>query len=138
MNWQVLSTIADIVAAVAVVFSLLYLARQVREASKLNASTSHVQQTEATSAVFDSLHQDPSLLHVYHQGNSDPSQLDIEEKARYVMLLANIFARYNNYYLQKENGTIADETWIIAVKYIESLSKQPGCPWRIRSSSYYR
>jgi hypothetical protein len=126
MNWQALSTISEVIAAVAVVLSLLYLARQVREASKLNASASHVQQTEATSAVFDHLHQDPSLLHVYHQGNSDPSQLDMAEKTRYVMLLANIFARYNNYYLQKQNGTIAEETWTRAVDYISSLSKQPG------------
>jgi hypothetical protein len=139
MNWPLLGILADVVAAVAVVISLLYLAWQVRQASKQNASASHYQQTEATSTVFDSLHQDPELLRIYNQGNRDPSKLEKVEVARYTMLLGNIFARYNNYYVQKENGTINEETWNITINYISTLAKQPGLHmvWPLISSNFY-
>ncbi|MEH6519228.1 MAG: hypothetical protein V7742_21320 [Halioglobus sp.] len=139
MNWQLLGVLADVVGAIAVVVSLLYLAWQVREASKQNASASHYQQTESTSTVFDGLHQDPELLRIYNQGNRDPSKLEKAEVARYVMLLGNIFARYNNYYVQKENGTINEETWKITINYVNTLANQPGLhmAWPLVKGNFY-
>ena len=58
-------TPAEVLAAVAVVASLLYLARQVRDGKNTTQSATHFQVTEALNSAFFSIMQDPALFKIY-------------------------------------------------------------------------
>jgi len=55
-----------------------------------------------------------------------------------MMLVGGIFARYNNYYLQYEKGTLTQESWDIALDHMQSLMLYPGVQlWWKHSRQHY-
>jgi hypothetical protein len=140
IDWEVVSAISEVLAAVAVVASLLYLARQVRDGKNTTQSATHFQVTEALNSAFFSIMQDPALFKIYKQGNQDPTKLDSDELTVYMALVGGIFARYNNYYLQYSNRTLSEEPWEIAVNHMKLLMALPGVQywWEKNRNNYLR
>ena len=69
MNWDIVSAIADAFAAIAVVISLLYLARQIRDGATSTATATHFEITQALNDTFFDIAKDPELSRIYTQGN---------------------------------------------------------------------
>ena len=138
MDWETISAVSEFIAAIAVVASLLYLAVQVRDGKNSTISATHYQVTESINAAYSSIAENPELSRIYIQGNYDPSKLTRDELPRYMILVGGIFARYNNYYMQHEKGTLADEPWEIAVAHMRSLMSFPGVQlWWQGSRQHY-
>ena len=140
IDWSMVSAISDFLAAVAVVASLLYLAKQVSDSKNTTQSATHFQVTEALNSAFSEIMQDPELFRIYKLGNQDPTKLDNDDATRYLALVGGIFARYNNYYLQHENGTLAEEPWEIAVNHMGFMMALPGIQywWKKNRNNYLR
>ena len=140
IDWSMVSAISDFLAAVAVVASLLYLAKQVSDGKNTTQSATHFQVTEALNSAFATIMQDPDLFRIYKIGNQDPTQLDSDDTTRYLALVGGIFARYNNYYLQFANGTLSEEPWKIAVNHMKLMLALPGVQywWEKNRQNYLR
>jgi len=138
MNWESLGAVSEFVAAIAVVASLLYLAIQVRDTKNTTQSATYFQATEYVNAIFLSIAESPELSRIYFLGNADPSKLTPDELPRYMIIVGSIFARYNNYYLQHENGTLPEEAWQIAARHLRLLMANPGIQsWWKSSEQHY-
>ena len=110
MNWEAVSAIGEIVSATAVVLSLIYVAVQVRQNTKVSKAST-VQQWAAVSAiekqsVFDSA----DLARLIVAGSDDRSSLGPEDRLRYDNYMMQVLNTFEFLFLQHLYGTI-DSTY---------------------------
>ena len=91
MNWEVVASIAEIVAAVGVIASLVYLARQVR-------MTRQVDQVGAFQSIVDGFTDHSTRFfsapnQLAHRGLNDRASLDEADLLLFDMLLANLVSQ---------------------------------------------
>jgi len=102
--------IAEIVAAVAVVFSLLFVGVQLREYNKVARGEARNQTMEQWSNVRRSIYTDAGTAEIYVRGKADPDSLDDTERLRFNYIMTEItlavyqmYARWDDGYLPLEN-----------------------------------
>jgi len=93
VNWDVASTVAEIVAAVGVIFSLLYLARQIR-------GSSNTENSRAFESAINSFHQatanllDTGNLDLFMKGLTDYESLSESETLKFHVLAVHFIDRF--------------------------------------------
>jgi hypothetical protein len=109
LAWDALGSVAEVVAAVSVILTVLYLARQIRDASASNEARTYFEATESLNQHYTLIAQDGELSRIYFSGNSDPNSLTKEELSRYLIIIGGIFARYNNFHRQYQQGNLPED-----------------------------
>jgi hypothetical protein len=113
MTWEEFGSVAEVVGAIAVVFSLIYVGLEIRQ----NTKTSHAISVRDTVSSFNELGYqiagNPSLLKIYIKINTGVSikTLDDEESALAELLLRTILNIVNSEYTQFKLGVVDSETW---------------------------
>ena len=126
MTLQDLGNLGELISAIAVVISLVYLAVQIRQNTKtLRASTYQ--------AVLDSSRADnalvlvhPHLERVYRVGRRDPTALTDEERPLFRHLLAQLLLNHEALFLQHQHGTIDEDLWRRRQVALQAFVSQPG------------
>ena len=102
--------VAEIVAAVAVVFSLLFVGVQLREYNKVARGEARNQTMEQWSNVRRSIYTDEGTAEIYVRGKADPDSLNDTERLRFNYILTEMtlavyqmYARWDDGYLPLEN-----------------------------------
>lgn len=126
INWDAIAAIGDLVGAVGVIVTLIYLAVQLRQNTAASQLTA-IQNSVENSARFSELlatHDD--LARLFWRGLSDPDSLDAAEKRRFVGTL-NVFMRREvvAFYLHRE-GVMPDHLWAARQAALTSTFNQPG------------
>ena len=112
MNWDAMGALGEIVGALAVVLSLVYLAVQVRENTRAlrRAATG-----EAVAAVREWSHRlidNPSINQLFRKGLEGMENLSADERARFVALLFNFFKTFEHLHYQYAEGGLDPEVWV--------------------------
>jgi hypothetical protein len=103
VNWEVVGAIGEIIAAVAVIASLIYLGRQFRL-----ASTQAVQDTyQQTVNGFSASKENAELV---YKGSFELDSLSPEERFHYMMLLSSLYNTASMCWEQHQKGVISDAT----------------------------
>lgn len=118
MSWQDLGSLGEIISAVAVVISLVYLAFQIRQ------NTNQIDQNTkaAEAAAFDSsiahaiiarqaIFENEDVARIYHDGSIDPDSLSDHDRLRYRLIVHNVLWSLWNLQSQAQVGELATETW---------------------------
>jgi len=97
MNWQIISSIAEVVGAAAVVISLVYLAAQIRQNTRQVEEQGRSQRFAALGMLFDNwrnfrsnITADPKIARIWRLGNQNPSQLDADDRVIFDMLMIDL------------------------------------------------
>lgn len=97
MNWEALGTAAEVVGAVAVVVSLVYLAVQIRQNTRQVEEQGRALRFSALGVLFDNWRNfrsniiaDPATANVWRRGNENPGQLDEDEKVIFELLMVDL------------------------------------------------
>lgn len=91
MNWDAVSAISEIIASIAVVISVVYLAVQIRHSSQVSerqafeGAVSNLLQN-----VFDDVASNEEVANIYHQGLKDFDGLSPVEKDRFRAIMLKI------------------------------------------------
>ena len=126
MNWDAISAIGDIVGAVAVVVTLLYLALQIRQGTKATQGVG-IQTAAALDQEFLlAIGNDPATAKMWATYLSTPDALPVEEKIQGSFLLGSLVRRLENVYLQKCLGTISDEGWRSRQGLFVGIARSPA------------
>ena len=132
-NW------AEVVSAVAIVISLIYVGVQVDDntAATRSATASHANTLfiEWYSHISD----DPELMDVWFRGVREPETLNQQEFLRFVFLLHMIMLQYqNNYYLVQE-GTLEKKVLDAITLTLTTIKGTPGFEryWSLRKGLFY-
>ena len=118
MDWGTAGVIAEIIAAVAVIVSLWYLAIQLGQNTDLARAELEVQLGVIWAEMHDNMIQNPSLAKAYDLAASDWTQLSEEEARSYLWFTAKSFHILQGMFRQQQRGLLADEVWEPYEKYI--------------------
>ena len=133
MTLQDLGNIGEMVGAIGVVASLIYLALQIRQNSR--------QIAENTNSVLGSvelenarLHsdwlltaaQDPKLARIWRLGLSEPTKLTEDELVQFAMLMGSAFYRFEGPFRQYNRGLLSEDSWEPLAKAIERYLRSPA------------
>jgi hypothetical protein len=136
MSWQDLGSIGEMVSAIAVVVSLIYLAFQIRQ------NTNQIDQnTEAARATaFDSsmaqlgtarqaILENEDVARIYHEGSIDPDSLSDHDLLRYRLIVHNVLSSLWNVQSQAKVGGLATETWEAQLVILKRMMSSKGVQW---------
>lgn len=111
MSWQLASAVSEILAAVAVVVSVVYLAVQIRRNTIATHSQTHYMTTIALSETAATLASSRDLSRVYRLGLSNPDELDEDEYFRFALIGTSQFRTFENLYFQYRAGLVTEDFW---------------------------
>lgn len=111
MNWDAVGAVSELIGALAVVATLLYLAAQIRQnTTSVRAATFQTIMGAAT-AFNESLSRDADLLRVFTTGLTAYGELGREDAARFHFQILSLVRRGENFHYQMQLGLLEDEAW---------------------------
>ena len=111
-TWEGLSAIAEIIGAVAVVVSLIYLAVQIRQSGQIGRLAAHQGLSDSISAAMEPFYSNPEMNRIWNLAASAPDQLTPEEQERFGIALYLIFGKFYNAYLLAEIDPALSERYV--------------------------
>jgi hypothetical protein len=129
MTIMELGAIGEFVGAIAVVFTLLYLALQIRQNTKaVQASAVDVSISRAND-VRESLYENAEVSRIYMQGLTHPEELDEESQLRFRLLMHNVLLAGSNVYSQTSYAGLSLSTWEAQLMLLKRVITSPGGRW---------
>jgi hypothetical protein len=111
MNWDAIGAVGEIVGAMAVVVTLIYLAVQVRRGTSATQAAS-VQAAAALDHEFlMSVGLDPVAAGIWASYLAAPESLSADQKTQGHLLMASLLRRLENIQIQHRLGTLSQEGW---------------------------
>lgn len=128
--------IAEIVAALAVVVSLIYVGLQLQANTAAVRSASVQAITSTTASVLQLLSSNPELTRIRRVGDLNPDALDYDEAYQYRVFYRNFWLNHQNTFFQRRLGVIDEDVWAVYQRIICDVMARPGArlKWSDHSS----
>jgi hypothetical protein len=129
VNWEAVGAVGEIIGAIAVILTLIYLSIQLRQntiavrAAAVDAAVNHV------SNVRQSIFSDGEVAAIYVNGSKDPTSLDEESLVRFRLLIHNILLAISNMHAQSQLTGLSVSNWESQLPIIERIVGTPGGSW---------
>ena len=133
MSLEQAALISQIISAVAVIASLIFVGFQLSQHTRaVRASTSQAHSAtyvQALTGLFDG-----EMASIWRRGLSDFDTLDDDEKVRFMAFTSSIFRFYEASYVQMRRGQLDPAHWRTVEQQLASIAGQPGIGswWRLR------
>ena len=112
MDWIAVSAIAEIVGAIAVVLTLIYLAYQVRNNTKMAQRASTAEAVAAIRTFNDSLVDNPEVGELFQRGvNLGMGNLTDEERVPFAIVMFNLLKTCEHLHYQHAVGAMDPDVW---------------------------
>jgi len=119
MNWDAIGAVGEIIGAIAVVLSFVYVGRQFRYSSTYALENIYFQTANNFSAV-------PENARIVRCGNADYASLTADEQQHYSLLIHNLFSAIDAIYVQSRKGLMTKESAERGLKVAHYYYAQPG------------
>ncbi len=140
MDITTLAAWGEFLGGIAVVVSLVYLASQIRQNSKLlRASTASVTY-DAQNLTSSLIMQDSELARIFWAGMTDRNALSEADRQRFDPLIGITMTGFQQLYRLRRDGVVGDEQWKDMEQGLRWSLQQPGHQqwWREWSEKTYR
>ena len=121
-----LANYAEIVAAIAVIASLIYVGRQVEDNTAAIRSSTMQAVANSSDIALQNQAADEDLTRIRLTGNADVSTLSEVEAFRYGSFHRGMWIRMQNIYAQRRLGVLDDSFWYTYSKIICEIYAPPG------------
>jgi hypothetical protein len=108
---QSLANIGEIVGAITVVLSLIYLAVQIRQSTQAQRTENYSRALDRLAAMQSSLSQDSEFSHIVSKGTLDTSKLTPSERMRFTWAFYEIFGAFEFMFHAAQANAIPEEVW---------------------------
>ena len=127
MNWDAIAAIADVLAALGVIGSLIYLGRQVR-GSLTQARQAAIQSlVNQMNTVWTGMAMNRDDADIWVRGSKGMSGLEDEtDGVRFSALLLSIFRPYEELFYYRRDSVVDDWTWESIGSQCHALMGTPG------------
>lgn len=125
MNWEAIGAIGELIGALVVVVSVLYLAVQVRQ----NTNQAKLSAAQAINASNDSAFNPiyiPENALIFAKGQQSLDSLDEHETVIFHMLMSRLLGSINTTSYQYHQGMYDDEIYENTLKFYKDLFSTPG------------
>jgi hypothetical protein len=108
---QTLANIGEIIGAVTVVLSLIYLAVQIRQSTQAQRTENYSRALDRLAAMQSSLSQDDEFSLMFTKGAVDTSKLTPRERIRFTWSLYEVFGAFEFMFHASKTNAIPEEVW---------------------------
>jgi len=137
MNWEAIGAIGEIVGALAVVVSLVYLGLQIR-------TQNNETQMSSVHDILEALRNEVSAFKnsenatLYAKGTADFDCLSDAEQIQYIALSLGPMRVWEEAYLQYVSGRLEEKTWnALRAQYVDIRSAPgPERVWQLRKHTF--
>lgn len=125
MNWDALGAVGEIVGAVAVVVTLLYVARQIHQANAQTQAQARYSFVEAYGHMNTSISANKSVASIFRRGIKG-LDLDEDEYIQFFALIGQFLNTWSVLYDLHEQGMLPENQWTMVRKDIITMMSEPG------------
>jgi len=135
VNWEAISAIGQVVGAIAVVVSLIYLANEVRRNTRETRDASMRWVSDNYTQWVRQVTGHPDLSELYYRGIHDFESLEGVELVRFSGLMVEVFRRSEEMYYLRLQGHLEPYVWNGLEASMRDFNRYPGVQawWRFRS-----
>lgn len=108
MDLESLANLGEVIGAIAVVISLLYLAIQVRQNTQAQRTENFSRALDRVAAVQAGMSQDGAMSALVSKGLTDPTSLGATERIQFTWAMYELFGAFEFMYLASRNQEIPD------------------------------
>ena len=140
MNWEAIGALAELLGAIGVIATLIYLASQIRQNTKSIQAAAFQETMRDMTSLADMGAQNPELVSAYFAGLDDLESLDREVRQRFGSFMLAFFRRVENLVYQTEQGMLDPESWEGLREALRRIFSHPGAVdwWRQSSHAFNR
>lgn len=125
MSLQDFASVGELLGAVGVIISLIYLAAQVRQNTAALRASSITGITDRTAESMGMVASNPELARLLGKGVAGDSPLEPEERIRFELLMGNWFTHWQGMHRQISVGAIDEELFHAWLPVIAFYAKNP-------------
>ena len=111
MSLEALAYLGEVIGAVAVVISLIYLAVQIRQSTQAQRTENYTRALERVANMQALWSQDESLSVLLAKGADDISRLSPPERIRFTYAFLEAFGAFEFMYHAYQDGVIPEKVW---------------------------
>ena len=134
MSLEQAAFLAQIISAVAVIASLVFVGFQLRRATAAIRASSSQAHSELYTNLVQSIIDNADFAHIWALGLNDPKALAEDEWVRFVAYASALFRLYESSRVQWLNGRLDAEHWHTIERQAMSMRRLPGleASWVVR------
>jgi hypothetical protein len=138
MNWEAIGAIAELLGAIGVIASLVYVGIQVRQNTRSVRAATYDAMVRTSGDFLSPLIEDPELAAAFERAVASWPEVDPRSRERVMYLLTQLFRNWENAFFQWKQGTLAQGLWAPWRRVILSYYHQPGLQewWKVRKTAY--
>ena len=126
MGWEVVGVVAEVIGAVAIVVTLLFLAVEVRRNRHATQAASADAQASGINSLNSVLVSDPELVDIWLAGLADPAQLNAQSRMRLAIQLQSYVNHYIALRRHFDSGSLPEGNWDFGWQPFCALLNTPG------------
>jgi hypothetical protein len=127
-----------LIAAVATVATLIYLAFQIRQNTRSVRAATHHSSARAATETQNIFAQSNDLARIFRIGSREQEELTEDERQRLHAILLSIFMWYEDAFFQYQQSMIDREVWEGRQRSLLGQLKRPGiASWWARRSGFF-
>ena len=126
MNWDVVSAVAEVIGAIAIVVSLIYVGIQVNDGTRAARSATASDAASVMQAWYLEVGSDPQKSTAFLNGMASPDALTREEFYQFTMMLHAGFLAFQNAYYLSQEGTLDGGLQRSITNVMLAVKDQPG------------
>ncbi len=138
VTFEQLGGLGEFIGALAVLGSLVYVARQIRENSRSTRLAAMQSAMLSAQNVIALPAQDRDLARVIRVGMADPDELSEDEFQQFRIWHFLVLRVHEDMFVQHKAGVIDDETWLARAVAARAMFATPGTRrvWAASSTAY--
>jgi hypothetical protein len=129
MDWEAASAIGQIIGALGVFLTLVYLALQIRQNTKAVQASAVDASISKVTSVRQSIYENADVCEIYAKGLVAPDDLDEESQTRFRILMHNILLAISNIYSQTHLAGLSSSMWESQLVLLRRVVTSPGGQW---------
>ena len=129
MNWEAAGAIGEIIGALAVFLTLIYLALQIRQNTKAVQASAVDASISKVTSVRQSMYESAEIAGIYIAGIANPDDLDELSRTRFRLLMHNILLSISNIYSQTNFAGLSSSMWESQLVLLRRVITSPGGQW---------
>ena len=126
MTIQDLGSVGELIAAIATVATLIYLAAQIRQNTSTVATSTYESVFNGYNEFNLSIANNPDLSRILDSGLHDPASLDKDEQVRFVLIMGSFSNQYLKLLRLKERGSFPADEWETYAREAAQIYRTPG------------
>jgi hypothetical protein len=126
MTLEDLGNLGDFFGGIAVIVTLVYLAFQIRQNTKLVQQSAEQMFRSDSTAVVALAARSPENAEVYNKGLNDPESLSPNERAHFYLLMAANFYHFQQGYAAHREGALSEGVWNSQLQALQLYASRPG------------